>query len=92
MAEISLRPGQVLHIASAGRVLRVRHAGSAWEVRVLRPGLAVRIAAWWRARHDQVALEELDPRTLRDIGLDALGARVAERRRLQAHWARFPWF
>ena len=40
-----------------------------------------------RERRQNAELEALDPRTLRDIGLEHLAVRVAERRRLEAHWA-----
>ena len=65
---------------------------SGYEIRLERPGLLARLAARWRARRQSLELEALDPRTLRDIGLEHLALHVAERRRLEAHWARFPGF
>jgi uncharacterized protein YjiS (DUF1127 family) len=62
---------------------------SGYEIRRERPGLLARLAAFWRERRQTAELEALDPRTLRDIGLEHLAARVAERRRLEAHWAAF---
>ena len=60
---------------------------SGYEVRRERQRWLARLAARWRARRQNVELEALDPRTLRDIGLEHLAARVAERRRLETHWA-----
>lgn len=89
MADISLRSGEALLVQSSGLVLELR-AGAGWEVRVMRPGALARLAAWWRARRDTTSLDELDARTLKDIGLEALARRVAERGRLEAHWIQFP--
>lgn len=60
---------------------------SGYEIRRERPSLLARFAALWRERRQNAELEALDPRTLRDIGLEHLAVRVAERRRLEAHWA-----
>ena len=60
---------------------------SGYEIRRERPRLLARLAALWRERRQNAELEALDPRTLRDIGLEHLAVRVAERRRLEAHWA-----
>lgn len=60
---------------------------SGYEIRRERPSLLARFAALWRERWQNAELEALDPRTLRDIGLEHLAGRVAERRRLEAYWA-----
>lgn len=60
---------------------------SGYEIRRERPSLLARFAALWRERRQNAELEALDPRTLRDIGLEHLAVRVAERRRLKAYWA-----
>lgn len=60
---------------------------SGYEIRRERPSLLARLAALWRERRQNAELEALDPRTLRDIGLEHLAVRVAERRRLEAYWA-----
>lgn len=70
-------------------LLRLR-PGAGWEIRVMRPGPLAQLVAWWRTRRDTTSLDELDARTLKDIGLEALARRVAERRRLEAHWIQFP--
>ncbi len=60
---------------------------SGYEIRRERPSLLARFASLWRERRQNAELEALDPRTLRDIGLEHLAVRVAERRRLEAYWA-----
>jgi uncharacterized protein YjiS (DUF1127 family) len=65
----------------------LRRAGAGWEIRVVRPGILARFAAWWRARREITALEQLDPRTLKDIGLESLAVHVERRRRLEVYWA-----
>lgn len=58
--------------------------GSGWELKRVGPGAFARLAAWWRARREHAALEELDARTLRDIGLAELAARVEAQRVTEA--------
>ena len=66
-------------------------AGPTWEIRVVKPGVLARIAAWWRAGRARAALAELDARTLKDIGFDALAAQVEERHRLETRHAMAAW-
>jgi hypothetical protein len=49
MSQRTLQPGETLRVRSRGRVLVLR-ADAAWEVRIVRRGLAVRIARWLLAR------------------------------------------
>jgi uncharacterized protein YjiS (DUF1127 family) len=73
-----------LRIEWEGGRLILTQSGSTPEIRVVKPGIPARIAAWWRARRGKAMLEELDARTLKDIGLESHAARVEERRRLEA--------
>lgn len=92
MTTVTLHPGEALRIEAAGQRLLVLQSGAGYEIRRERPGFLARLVARWRAHRDRVELEALDPQALRDIGLEHLAIRVAERRRLEAHWSRFPGF
>jgi uncharacterized protein YjiS (DUF1127 family) len=92
MAEIALRAGEALRIDAAGRVLVVAHVASGCEIRVSQPGLVARVVAWWRARRQQALLEELDARTLKDIGLAEFATRIKEQRRLEARLRDVMWY
>ena len=86
MATVTLRPGEALRIDNGGLRLLLLQTCSGYEIRRDRLGLLEGLAARWRARRQRIELEALDPRTLRDIGLEQLASRVAERQRLAAHW------
>jgi uncharacterized protein YjiS (DUF1127 family) len=83
MAEISARRGEALRIEGASAVFILVPVRSGWEIRRVTPGVFARLAAWWRARRHHASLEALDARTLRDIGLGELAARVEAKRHLE---------